>query len=187
MFNIPFAGGNFTVFPNMSQGSNPVNFSNYFFGGIFPFFTSPFTNRINHHSFHNEVFDPIFEMFGTSFNGVFRDNYSSNFRSNINENIINIIIQESFRNAQENKKPPVAKEAIERLNKFKLTEKHCKKNDKGEFEQPTCSVCLSEIKMEEETILVPCGHMYHSSCILEWFEKNNTCPVCRFELPPRRN
>ena len=130
----------------------------------------------------------MFEMFGTSFNNTFRDNFSSNFRSNLNnDNIINIIIQESFRNAQENKKPPVAKEAIERLTKFKMNEKYCKKNDKGVMEQPTCSVCLSDINMEEETILVPCGHLFHCQCILDWFKQNNTCPVCRFELPSQRN
>lgn len=134
------------------------------------------------------MFDPIFILFGSSFNNVFRDNYSSNFRSNLfNDNIINIIIQESFRHAQEQKKPPVSKEAIEKLKRFKMNEIYCKKNEKGELEQPICSVCQFDVKMEQETILVPCGHMYHSQCILAWFEQNNTCPVCRFELPPQKN
>ena len=158
---------------------------NDFFGVFFPIFSSPFTNNVNQHHFHNEVFDPIFELFGTSFNRHFRDNFSSNFRSNIPMDNIIIIIQESFRNAKENIRPPVSEEAIEKLVKFKLSEKYCKKNEKGEFEQPTCSVCLFDIKMEEETILVPCGHLYHSPCILDWFKQNNTCPVCRFELPPK--
>lgn len=173
-FNIGFGDG-----PRISSNIND------FIGGFMPFFSSPFTNNVNHHNFQSDVFDPIFDSFGTSFNNVFRDNFSSNFRSNFfNNDIINMVIQESFRNAQEHKKPPVAKEVIKKLNRFKMNEKYCKRNDKGEIEQPTCSVCLSEIKMEEETILIPCGHLYHSPCILSWFDRNNTCPVCRFELPP---
>jgi hypothetical protein len=171
---------------NSSQIPEQTN-QDIILGGLFPFFSSPFTNNVSHHNIHNDVFDPIFILFGSSFNNVFRDNFSSNFRSNLfNDNIINIIIQESFRLAQEHKKPPVSKEAIEKLKRFKMNEIYCKKNEKGELEQPICPVCQSELKMEEETILVPCGHMYHSQCILPWFEQNNTCPVCRFELPPER-
>jgi len=150
--------------------------------------SSPFANNVNHHSYDNGVFDPIFQLFGTSFDHFFRDNFSSNFRSNhLNDTLFTIIIQQSYILAGENKKPPVSKEAIEKLGKFKMNEKYCKKNDKGLIEHPTCSICLSDIKMEEETLLVPCGHLYHCPCILNWFNQNNTCPVCRFELPPQKD
>jgi len=142
---------------------------------------------VRRHNFQNDVFDPIFEMFGTTFNNAFQDNYSSNFRSNFNDNnILNLIIEQSMRQAQEHQKHPTSKQAVAKLNRFKMNEKYCKKNDKGVLEQPSCSVCLSEIEMGAETLLIPCGHMYHSNCILDWLKQSNTCPVCRFELPAEK-
>jgi len=180
--------GGFGIPNNQNRQNQRPNF----FGNMgFPFFSSPFSsnNMFRQNVVQNDIFDPVFEMFGTTFNNAFQDNFSSNFRSNFHnnhDNIFNTIIEESLRNAQEQKKPPASKKAIEKLKKFKMNEKYCKKNDKGELEQPSCSVCLDEIKMDGETLLIPCGHMYHSECILNWLSQNNTCPVCRFELPPQK-
>jgi E3 ubiquitin-protein ligase RNF115/126 len=82
---------------------------------------------------------------------------------------------------RENKRPPTSKKVVERLKKFKMTEKYCKDNF-GKFEFPNCAICINDIQRGEETILLPCGHMYHCKCIVEWLNQNNTCPVCRFEL-----
>jgi len=64
-----------------------------------------------------------------------------------------------------------------------MGEEYCKKDEKGVLEYPSCSVCLTQIEKDAETILVPCGHMFHEPCILKWLDIHNTCPVCRFELP----
>ena len=39
-----------------------------------------------------------------------------------------------------------------------------------------------EIQKGENTVLLPCGHMFHWKCCLTWLKKNNTCPMCRFEI-----
>ena len=28
-----------------------------------------------------------------------------------------------------------------------------------------------------------CGHIFHSDCVIPWLSKQNTCPLCRYELP----
>jgi len=40
-----------------------------------------------------------------------------------------------------------------------------------------------EVNTDDDNIrLMPCGHIYHESCIFQWLKDNNTCPVCRYEL-----
>ena len=40
-----------------------------------------------------------------------------------------------------------------------------------------CAICLDS--MNTQTLTISCCHTYHSSCLLNWFEYNMTCPVCR--------
>ena len=40
-----------------------------------------------------------------------------------------------------------------------------------------CAICLDPINAKILTI--SCGHTYHTACLLNWFEYNMTCPVCR--------
>jgi len=55
----------------------------------------------------------------------------------------------------------------------------------------SCAICQEEFKVDEEVLELPCEphkhyyHSNHSECegILPWLQKNNTCPICRFEFP----
>lgn len=72
--------------------------------------------------------------------------------------------------------------AVEKLPIVKIEEKHCKK--KGTLlEPPCCTVCCDNIERETKGMFMPCGHIYHPDCLKPWLEQNNTCPVCRFDLP----
>jgi hypothetical protein len=109
----------------------------------------------------------------------FADNYSSNFNSNFADPFIRIVfINTNIQNQPETANPP-PKRVIDKLKHFKMNEKYCKK-DGDKLEYPSCSVCLTEIEKGQDTILVTCGHMFHNTCIMKWFEGKNTCPVCRF-------
>ena len=81
--------------------------------------------------------------------------------------------------------PPASKTAIEKLKHFKMEKKYCKKSDSdpNKLEFPECSICLMEVTEGQDTILLPCGHMFHDKCVTKWLEIHNTCPLCRFELP----
>ncbi|CAN0881431.1 E3 ubiquitin-protein ligase SGR9, amyloplastic [Linum grandiflorum] len=46
-----------------------------------------------------------------------------------------------------------------------------------------CVVCKEEMEEGREACEMPCGHLFHWSCILPWLMKRTTCPTCRFQLP----
>ena len=46
----------------------------------------------------------------------------------------------------------------------------------------TCSVCQEDFALGEMATLLPCGHLFHGKCIVQWLEKNRTCPLCRKEV-----
>ncbi|KAG5583915.1 hypothetical protein H5410_044349 [Solanum commersonii] len=47
----------------------------------------------------------------------------------------------------------------------------------------TCPVCQEELKDENEVITTCRSRMFHTSCLLSWLSKNNTCPTCRAVYP----
>ena len=119
------------------------------------------------------------------FDNNFRNNFSSNFRSNFRGNFLAEIIRILERNQEEAARkahPPASESALKKLKRFPLSEKYCKKDKKGKVEFPNCCICLNEIERGEKTVLLPCGHMFHWKCCLTWLKKNNTCPMCRFEI-----
>lgn len=44
-----------------------------------------------------------------------------------------------------------------------------------------CCICM-DINNIQPWIGLPCGHMFHSSCISRWTATHHTCPVCRFDI-----
>jgi|UniRef100_A0A6C0IT74 hypothetical protein len=49
------------------------------------------------------------------------------------------------------------------------------------FVEDDCSICLD--KLTKNQAKLPCGHYFHTNCILEWVDKKNmTCPICRQHL-----
>ncbi|KAI3907618.1 hypothetical protein MKW98_016262 [Papaver atlanticum] len=47
------------------------------------------------------------------------------------------------------------------------------------FHGQTCSICLNTFKKHSDDIIkICCGHGFHSRCLIPWFSKVGTCPVC---------
>ena len=161
---------------NMNNNMNNMNMNNNINNNPF---------RISRINVSQDIFDPSFSLFGSVFDDTFQNNFSSNFRSNYEGNSLDERRNTLLRNLEESRiqiNPPISDDNLEKLKKFNLTEKYCKKEDGGKIELPSCCICLDDINLGVETILLPCGHIFHCDCILKWFKENNTCPMCRFEI-----
>ena len=85
---------------------------------------------------------------------------------------------------QKTRDSPCTQEFIGSLETLTITEEDVKN-------KLSCAICQEEFKLDEEVLELPCDpqkHYYHSNhceCegILPWLQKNNTCPICRFEFP----
>ena len=47
--------------------------------------------------------------------------------------------------------------------------------------EPSCSVCLENYRSQSSLCGLPCGHVFHHECILQWLHSDkHCCPVCRW-------
>ncbi|KAL6981984.1 putative E3 ubiquitin-protein ligase rhb1a [Sarracenia purpurea var. burkii] len=49
-------------------------------------------------------------------------------------------------------------------------------------EDDDCPTCLEDYDAENPKIITKCNHHFHLSCILEWMERSETCPMCNQEM-----
>lgn len=45
-----------------------------------------------------------------------------------------------------------------------------------------CAVCLSDYKVGEVLLRLPCGHHFHSQCGNKWLHRSKNCPLCRGDV-----
>ncbi|GFP91496.1 E3 ubiquitin-protein ligase at3g02290 [Phtheirospermum japonicum] len=45
-------------------------------------------------------------------------------------------------------------------------------------DEDACPTCLEEYDADNPKIMTKCNHHFHMSCILEWMERSDTCPIC---------
>lgn len=48
--------------------------------------------------------------------------------------------------------------------------------------QPSCPICSEDFVVDAEEAKLPCGHLYHRTCVIPWLESKQNCPICRTEL-----
>ena len=48
-------------------------------------------------------------------------------------------------------------------------------------EHKECVICLEDFGQDDMVTPLPCDkrHYFHSKCIEEWSQNNNTCPLCK--------
>lgn len=55
-------------------------------------------------------------------------------------------------------------------------------------DRPSCPICFDVIEKNKLVARTPCGHMYHKTCMTNWFRRRSimfspTCPSCRALVP----
>jgi hypothetical protein len=50
-----------------------------------------------------------------------------------------------------------------------------------------CSICFEEFGEDKDelsqTMITPCNHLFHESCLRRWMKRRSLCPICRSSLP----
>jgi hypothetical protein len=46
-----------------------------------------------------------------------------------------------------------------------------------------CTICMSQIGEDDETMVTPCGHAFHKECLERWMQLQMRCPTDRSPLP----
>lgn len=122
---------------------------------------------------------------GESFNDIFLRNLNELDFDGLTNSTINSEnqINELFENSQIVEKPTDSN-FIENM-ELKTFDDFKQNNE--------CCLCLSAFKNNDKFYELPCGHYFHDDSneecggIKKWLEKNNTCPICRYELPFQEN
>jgi hypothetical protein len=50
-----------------------------------------------------------------------------------------------------------------------------------------CSICIDVMRSGQLLCELSCKHLFHHACVVQWLEKNNTCPKCRDVALPLRH
>ena len=70
----------------------------------------------------------------------------------------------------------------QKTNTMKLELKMLKKEKADQkSKSDTCVIC-QDVCLESAENSTPCGHTFHTGCLLPWLKTNNTCPCCRASL-----
>jgi len=101
-----------------------------------------------------------------------------------NQEALDEIITNLMENSNASRPVPATDEIIDKLPREVLeTESPMLEKD--------CAVCKEQFQLgtddpdEQIVVSLPCGHPFHSPCILPWLKSSGTCPVCRHQLVPQ--
>ena len=66
----------------------------------------------------------------------------------------------------------VSPRVVEKIKNNKIDPKFISK-------ESCCSICLEDFDETKDIIYLDCKHIYHEDCIIEWINKEPSCPLCR--------
>ncbi|XP_010635442.1 E3 ubiquitin-protein ligase RNF149 [Fukomys damarensis] len=58
-----------------------------------------------------------------------------------------------------------------------------KDGEKGvDVDAENCAVCIENFKVSDLVRILPCKHIFHSTCIDPWLLDHQTCPMCKLDV-----
>lgn len=57
-------------------------------------------------------------------------------------------------------------------------------NEELEKNSDDCAICWDRMESARK---LPCGHLFHNSCLRSWLEQDTSCPTCRTSLKNRND
>ena len=54
--------------------------------------------------------------------------------------------------------------------------------DKLDNDKKKCTICLENFVNGDDSIALPCIHIFHAICIKTWLKNQNTCPICKYKV-----
>ena len=63
-----------------------------------------------------------------------------------------------------------------------LPETNIEDATKLDADKKNCVICLEDFKNGDKATVLPCIHMFHSNCLIDWLKTQNSCPICKFKL-----
>ncbi|XP_054801401.1 uncharacterized protein LOC129305391 [Prosopis cineraria] len=76
---------------------------------------------------------------------------------------------------------PASKSAVEGLVGLKVEQKE--ESTVVGRKLCNCAICFEDFSIDSEALRMPCLHLFHKICIINWLKNRNTCPLCRFQMP----
>ncbi|KHN29410.1 E3 ubiquitin-protein ligase RLIM [Glycine soja] len=52
-------------------------------------------------------------------------------------------------------------------------------------EEDPCAICINAFNSGDNAARLPCSHVFHPNCILQWFVQKSMCPLCCFTCSDR--
>lgn len=71
--------------------------------------------------------------------------------------------------------PPASEDQLKNIPQIVITQEEVDKNAQ-------CAICMEDFNLNENAKKLPCKHLFHEPCVVEWLKLHGTCPVCRKNL-----
>ena len=122
---------------------------------------------------NNMMMNPFRMMFGNSVNNTNRIHLPFDFFNNPEISAI----FEQMRQNMRNRGSPTDQAILNELPETQIDDV-----TKLDPEKKNCVICLEDFKNGDKATVLPCIHLFHSTCIQNWLKTNNCCPICKFRL-----